>query len=150
MYAYLINTTVISKYILYISTKREIWILLKTVKWRLFIITTRSYLWLYCTCNIVTFLPYFSEVHCGPAIEIKNTNYSTYGDDKLNGKVIYTCNRGYQQRSGEGFSRCQLNGTWTKPTLICEGDFFIFVREQWYLENSHNIIFTPKYRCSDD
>ena len=88
----------------------------------------------------------FSEVHCGPAIEIKHSSNSTYGDDKVDGKVTYTCNRGYQRLSGDGFSRCQMNGTWTKPTLICEGDFFIFVREQLYLENSHNIIFTPKHR----
>ncbi|KAK2192700.1 hypothetical protein NP493_25g07031 [Ridgeia piscesae] len=64
--------------------------------------------------------PQCEEVHCGPAIGIKHTKYSLHGDDKVDGKVTYTCNRGYQRLSGDGFSRCQLNGTWTKPTLICE------------------------------
>ena len=39
----------------------------------------------------------------------------------VGGKVTYTCNYGYERKEGEGFSRCQLDGKWTKPSLICEG-----------------------------
>ncbi|KAI0235778.1 Sushi, von Willebrand factor type A, EGF and pentraxin domain-containing protein 1, partial [Lamellibrachia satsuma] len=60
------------------------------------------------------------EVHCGPAVELAQTNFSIHGGDKVGGKVTYTCIHGYERQSGSGFSRCLLSGEWTRPTLVCE------------------------------
>jgi len=62
-----------------------------------------------------------TEVHCGSPVEVLHTASSMSGDDRVGGKVMYTCIRGYERKSGSGFSRCQLSGVWTRPTLVCEG-----------------------------
>ena len=64
---------------------------------------------------------HLTEVHCGPAVELAQTNFSMHGGDKVGGKVTYTCIHDYERQSGSGFSRCQLSGKWTRPTLVCEG-----------------------------
>ncbi|KAI0232225.1 hypothetical protein LSAT2_017431, partial [Lamellibrachia satsuma] len=60
------------------------------------------------------------DVHCGPAAKIVHANVSMYSGDTVGGKVTYTCTHGYERLSGSGFSRCLLNGEWTKPTLVCQ------------------------------
>ncbi|KAI0227874.1 hypothetical protein LSAT2_021636 [Lamellibrachia satsuma] len=64
--------------------------------------------------------PECTEVHCGSPLDVTNASYSMRNGDMVGGKVTYTCNHGYERKAGEGFSRCQLDGKWTKPSLICE------------------------------
>ena len=61
-------------------------------------------------------------MHCGPPVQLPHTNYTMAGGDTVGGKVMYMCNHGYERLSGSGFSRCPLSGTWTKPSLVCEGE----------------------------
>ncbi|KAI0220809.1 CUB and sushi domain-containing protein 1 [Lamellibrachia satsuma] len=64
--------------------------------------------------------PVCIKVHCGSPLEVAKANVTMNSGDTVGGKVMYSCNHGYERRSGEGYSRCQLNGKWTTPSLICE------------------------------
>ncbi|KAI0235750.1 hypothetical protein LSAT2_013728 [Lamellibrachia satsuma] len=65
------------------------------------------------------------EVHCGSPLNVTNASYSMPDDDMVGENVTYTCKYGYKRKEGEGFSRCQLDGKWTKPSLKCEANGFL-------------------------
>ena len=62
-----------------------------------------------------------SEVSCGHPGDVQNAHIAgssySYQD-----KVTYTCNRGYQIKSGNTERRCEANKMWSGSQPTCESE----------------------------